>query len=103
MAKVKSVVVKFPASPSPDVLEYRPYMAEAPNAVGYDSPAFDLGNVTELDLSAIEGMTSKDGVYNLGITAVDDAGNVSSMSLAENVAINFAAPDPPGVIVVERS
>lgn len=103
MAKVKSIVVKYPASPSPDVVGYKLYMAAAPAPVDYDSPSFDLGKVTEVDISTLEGITSKDGTYNLGVTAVDDAGNESSISIVEGVAIDFAAPDPPGVIVVERS
>ena len=103
MAKLKDVKISFPASGSPDVAGYKLYMEEAPNPVNYDSPSWDLGTETSVDLATLDGMTSRDGIYNLGVVAVDDAGNESSMSIKEGVAIDFAAPDPPGGIVVERS
>lgn len=103
MAQVKSLIISFEASPSPDVSGYRLFMEEAPAAVGYESEYFDLGNVTEVDLASLEGMTTKSGTYNLGIVAIDGAGNLSSMSKAEGVVIDFVAPDPPGEIVVNRS
>ena len=103
MPNVKSLKISFPASESPDVVGYKLYMAEQPNTVDYDSESWDLGNVTEVDISTLQGMTTRDGVYNLGVVAIDDAGNESSMSIAEGVAIDFEAPNPPGLIVVERS
>ena len=103
MSKVKAVKISFPASGSPDVAGYKLYMSESPEPVGYDSPSWELGNITEIDLSTIEGMTTKNGTYNLGVVAVDGAGNESSMSKLEGVVIDFVAPDPPGQIVVKRS
>lgn len=103
MAKVKDVNLSFPGSGSPDVVGYKLYIETAPNPITYDSPSFDLGNNTSIDLSTLPGMTSQDGVYNLGITAVDDAGNESSFSLINDVPLDFAAPDPPGEITIVRS
>ena len=103
MAKVKNVVVSFPASDSPDVTGYKLYIEEAPNVVSYESVSFDIGNVTTIDLSKLDGMTTKDGIYNLGITAVDDAGNESSMSVVSDVPLDFVAPNPPGQITITRS
>lgn len=102
MAKVKSVNLSFPASNSPDVEGYKLYMEEAPVEVSYDSQAFDLGNNTSIDLATLDGMTTKDGIYNIGITAVDDAGNESSMSLISDVPLDFEAPNPPGQITIAR-
>ena len=99
---VKDVTLSFPASGSPDVASYNMYVEEAPNAVAYDSEKFDLGNNTTIDLATLTGMTTKDGVYNLGITAVDDAGNESSMSVIADVALDFVEPDPPGAITITR-
>ena len=89
---------------------YKLYMAEAPADVeavdengAYLAKSYDLGNMTEVDLSTLPGMTSNDGVYNLGVTAIDDAGNESSMSRAENVPLDFAAPDSPGALVIARA
>ncbi len=96
MAKVKGLTLSFPASTSPDVVGYKMYIEEAPNEVTYDSQSFDLGNETTVDIATLDGMSTKDGVYNVGVTAVDDAGNESSMSLAADVPLDFAAPNPPG-------
>lgn len=103
MALVKSVTLSFPASDSPDVVGYKLYMEEAPTVVAYESPSYDLGNNTSVDMSSLEGMTTKDGVYNLGVVSVDDAGNESSMSLLNDVPLDFLAPNPPGQITIVRS
>jgi len=97
---VKSVNMSFPASDSTDVVSYNLYVEETPKVVSFDSEVFDLGNNTNIDLSILEGMTTKDGIYNLGITAVDDVGNESSMSLLADVPLDFAQPNPPGLITI---
>ena len=97
-------MLKFKASDSPDVVNYKLYLEEAPNPVTYDSESVDLGNVADadgyivVDLSTFTELTTKDGTYNLGVTAIDDAGNESSMSKADNVPLDFVAPDPPGAL-----
>lgn len=103
MAKFKNVSMSFPASDSPDVVSYKLYVAEAPTEVTYDSESFDLGNNTTVDLSTLPSMTSKDGVYNIGVVAVDDAGNESSMSKMNDVPLDFLAPNPPGLLSIIRS
>ncbi len=107
MANVKTVTMKFPASGSTDVIKYNLYMEEAPTPVTFASEKFDIGNdvvdnIVSIDLSTVPGMTSKDGKYNFGIAAVDDAGNESSFSLIDNVPIDFVAPDPPGDLEIIR-
>lgn len=101
--KVKSLILSFEPSGSPDVTGYRLYMEEAPAEVNYDSQSWDIGSTTSIDISVLDGMTTKNGTYNLGISAVDGAGNESSMSKLEGVILDFEAPDPPGVISIERS
>jgi hypothetical protein len=102
MASVKKVSITFQPSASPDVVGYKLYMETAPNPVTYNSQMFDLGNNTTVDLDTLPGMTSTDGVYNIGISAVDDAGNESSFSTIDNVPLDFLAPDAPGAIVITR-
>jgi len=109
MANVKSVIMKFPASDSADVTGYRFYMEEAPTPVSYNSEVFDIieepgdDGIITVDLSTIPGMTTKDGLYNFGVSSLDDAGNESSLSLINDVAIDFVAPDPPGEITIVRT
>ena len=99
---VKSVTLSFPASDSGDVVNYKLYIEEAPNDVTFSSQSWELGNVTSVDLSTLEGMTTKDGIYNIGVTAIDDAQNESSMSLMNDVPLDFAQPNPPGQLSISR-
>jgi hypothetical protein len=100
--QVKSLTIKFDPSGSPDVAGYKLYMTESGTALSYASPSFDLGGATEVDISTLPGMTTQNGTYDLGVAAVDEAGNESSMSKAEGVVLDFVAPDPPGPVVVLR-
>lgn len=100
---VKTVDLSFPPSASSDVAGYNIYIEEAPTVVSYDSEKHDIGNTTSIDLSSLPGMTTKDGAYNIGITAYDSAGNESSMSLLNDVALDFVEPDPPGAITITRT
>ena len=102
MASVKKVILSFESSTSPDVVGYKLYMETSPSLVTYSSTSFDLGNNLTVDLSTLPGMTTTDGVYNLGISAVDDAANESSFSLIDNVPLDFLAPNAPGAITISR-
>lgn len=101
MSKLKSAVLRFPVSGSPDVINYKLYVEADPDPVTYDSPSWNLGNdpvdgYIETDLSEVDGVSTMDGIYNIGVTSVDDAGNESSMSQLDSVPLDFVAPDPPG-------
>lgn len=100
MAKIKPKVLSFDPSPSTDVVGYKLYMEVSPTAVNYGSKMIDLGLVTKVDLGALEGMKDSEGVYNIGIIAIDASGNESSMSLLNDVPLDFVAPNPPGAIVL---
>lgn len=103
MSKLKNLKISFGESDSPDVVAYKLYIEESPNPVTYDSESFELGNNTTIDMSTLPGIDTKDGVFNIGIVAIDDAGNESAMSKASDVPLDFIAPNPPGEIVIERS
>ena len=100
---LKKMEISFPPSGSPDVIGYKVFVQEAPDQVTHDSESWDIGNVTRIDLSTLDGMTTKDGTYNLGVCAIDDVGNMSSLSIADNIPLDFAAPDPPGLISFTNS
>lgn len=102
MAKVKSAILSFPVSPSPDVVNYKLYYAVAPEPVTYDSAFVDLGLETSYDLATLPGAVGLDIQFNLGVTALDEVGNESDMKLLENVSLDFAAPDAPGDLVITR-
>lgn len=109
MAKVNSCIIRFPPSASPDVTGYKLYVAMEPNVLNYSSQSYALGNpspggdgLIPVDLSLITGLAGLDGAYNIGVSAVDDAGNESSMSVKNGVQIDFIAPDPPGDVIVVR-
>lgn len=106
MSEVKSMFLRFEPSDSPDVVTNKMYMEEVPNEVNYDSPAFDIGNnlnaagLVEVDISTLPGMTTRDGVYNIGVAAVDDRGNEASMTLMNDVPFDFVAPNPVTGLVI---
>jgi len=106
MPKLKSILLRFPESGSPDVVGYQLYVEPNGVEVTYNSPGYDLVNIiaidgiVETDLSGIDGISTMDGIYNIGVTAVDDAGNESSMSTLDSVPLDFVAPNPPGPLSI---
>lgn len=105
MSEVKSMWLRFMPSDSPDVVTNKMYMEEAPSLVTRQSLSFDLGNnlniegLVEVDISVLPGMTTMDGIYNVGVSAVDDRGNEASMTLMNDVPFDFVAPNPVGSLV----
>ena len=98
MAKVKNVTLEFPGSDSADVVGYKLYIEESPTVVTHDSNYYDLGNNTSIVLNDI--MSNIDGVYNIGVVAVDDVGNESDFSLLDDVPLDFTPPNPPGQLTI---
>ena len=100
---IKKVMLGFPPSSSADVVGYKLYVQQAPDAVSYSSESFDIGNVTSIDLATISGMITKEGIFNIGVSAYDATGNESDMSIINDVALDFVQPDPPGAITITRT
>lgn len=95
MAKLASNKVGWARSSAEDVVGYRLRMAPAPAPVTYELPSFDVGDVTEYDFATDADFANTDGVFNLGLTAVDDAGNESDITTLDAVPIDLVAPDAP--------
>ena len=96
MAKIKSVSLTFPPSPSSDVVGYKVYMEPIPAAVTHSSPGFDLPGTSDVNLAEVlPGDT--DGTFNLGLVAIDDVGNESDFSLINAVPLEFVPPVSPGI------
>ena len=103
MSKVKGFVIKFAPSDSEDVVTNKLYVQESPTAVSYDSQSFDVGNTAVAGFVSVDMqklLPDVDSVYNIGVAAVDDAGNESDLSIKNNVPLDFAAPAAPGEILV---
>jgi hypothetical protein len=108
MAQVKTVTMSFPASASADVVSYKVYICDGGSDItaadgngNYVATSYNIGNNTSVALNTILGAV--DGVFNLGVTAVDDAGNESDMSVAPNIPLDFTVPATPGKIVIVQS
>lgn len=101
MAKIVSRTLTFPGSGSTDVAGYKLYIVDAAEQLTYESPSVDLGPNTTIDLATIA--SDKDGVFNIGVTAYDDAGNESDMSVANSVPLDFIAPNAPGALQIETA
>ena len=108
MAKLKPTFLRFKPSDSPDVVSNALYIRRAADGPvsavdsggNYLADRYILTNAPEpsgemrVDLTSIPGMITEDTTYNIGIAAVDDAGNESSMQVLNNVPLDFAAPNP---------
>ena len=80
MAKIKKRRLKWTASRSSQVVQYKLYWSEN-GEVHYDSPCVALGNITEIVLpDDVESFTPAGGPVVFGITAVDELGNESDMT-----------------------
>lgn len=116
MSLVKGIILAITASTSPDVVGNKLYMVDenlplvrdadgnVPGAQVFDlgKPAPDPDGKTRWDLAKLPNMTTNDGVYNLGVAAVDDAGNESSFLEIPSVPLDFVAPNAPTDGVIER-
>lgn len=115
MSILKETWLRWPVSDSPDVVTHKLYIEEAPGVIITDvddpnlSPSFDIGNTVveydgaphgEVNLASVPGMTSLDSIYNIGVAAVDDRGNEASLSLLNDVPLDFAAPSPVGGLII---
>lgn len=92
------VYLSFPPSTSPDVVGYQLYIETAPNPVTIESPFVPIGLDTRVCLN--EEFPELDGVFNVGVAAVDDAGNLSPLSVKGGVVLDFLAPNPVGDLVI---
>lgn len=115
---IKSAILAIVGSTSPDVLGHKLYVVPEGSGLVRDldgtvpgadefllgSPLPDVGDgKTRWDLSVLPGMSDKDGLFDLGIAAIDDAGNESAFFIIPGAALDFVAPDAPTDGAIERS
>jgi Tfp pilus assembly protein PilZ len=100
MGRVKKKRVRWELSSSPDVGIYRFYWSEH-GEVNYDSDHADFGRVTDLILpDDIPSFPLKTGSMELGVSAINHAGNESDITRL-TVDFNFDVPDAPQNLKVE--
>jgi len=104
MARVQSKTLKFSPSSSSDVTEYFVYFAPAatPTNLSYTSTKTSIGNPLPgadgkiaVDMSQFDLIRTLDGKYDIGLTAMDNGGNESSMATILGVELDFTAPSAP--------
>jgi hypothetical protein len=100
VAKIKKRILHWKASESPQVVGYKIYWSEG-DKVDYESPAANLGNVTQVLLpDDIAGFSPSKGPVEFGITAVDQQGNESDM-ITFAAAHQFNVPQAPQDVCME--
>lgn len=103
-----SANLKFKPSGSPDVVNYNLYYKAhedsvplTPNnsiaVVDLGKPDAEADGYIHVELNAIAALSGMDGLYDLGVAAVDDATNVSPLLVQglANISLDFLAPSPP--------
>ena len=110
MAILVPTILKFTPSTSPDVTGYALYIRKASDGAvnetdefgNYVAARFEVvpptpgeGEKAQIDLASIPGMITEDTTYNIGLAAIDDVGNESSLEMLTDVPLDFAAPNPP--------
>lgn len=100
MARVGTREFYWEASAAADVTGYRVYVEPETNPVTHNSPHIDVGDTLSVDLGGLANsgftpLVDADGVYNLGVSALDDMGNESDIAVAASVPLDFVPPLPP--------
>jgi len=98
MGKVRKRTVRW--EPSADVGKYRFYWSWK-GPVGYESDFVEVENKTTVILpDEVPSFPRMAGEIELGITAVNAAGNESDIAVAR-VYVDFTVPEAPKAITVE--
>ena len=98
MAKITKRTIKWNPSVAADVVSYRVYFEQDPIVVNYTSP-FKQVTTTQVVLpDDIPELGNIDGIVNIAVSAIDDAGNESDLVLA---SFNADFIPPVGVTGLE--
>ena len=98
MGKIRKRTVRWEASA--DAKKYRLYWSTQ-GPVGYDSEFFEVENKTTVILpDEVPSFPRMAGEIELGITAVNAAGNESDITVAR-VYVDLTVPEAPKAVTVE--
>jgi hypothetical protein len=99
MGKIKTRKIRWEPSTTPNV-KYRLYWCIG-GGVDYHSDHSDLGNATEINLPGdIPSFPLVSGTFQLGISAISEAGNESELTKT-TVQVDFTVPEAPKSLTVE--
>lgn len=103
-----SAILKFKPSVSQDVASYNLYFRpDEPNVpltkdntvatIDLGNPAPNVDGYIEIVLNEIDELQGLEGTYDMGVAAVDQAGNASALltSGLVDIQLDFLAPSPP--------
>ena len=101
-----NMIMKFAPSQSPGIVGYKMYMEKIPNLAHRGSYQIYLGmppidpadGKMYVNLAELDEIPTDTTRYNIGLVAFDDQGKESFFSRANNVKLEFDAPDSPGEI-----
>jgi hypothetical protein len=100
MGRIKKKKILWKASSSTDVVGYRIYWSKC-GEVNYSSERAELGKRTEVILpDQVPSFPLISAEMEVGITAINDAGNESEM-IALKAYFNFSVPAAPSNLRVE--
>ena len=95
MAKVKNYTIMWTKSTSTDVVGYKVYYVPESETLTYAAPNVEVGDVDTVAIPAdVPDFPLIDGIYKIGLSAVDDVGNESDI-IEKTVPFDLVAPDAP--------
>jgi len=102
MAKIAKRSISWGASTAPDVAGYKLYWKVGEGeVVDYLSDNQDVGNSISVTIpDDVPGFPMIESLIQLGVTAYDNVGNESDMTVMNDVPFDFTAPDAPTNMVV---
>lgn len=97
MSKIVSKTLWFDEVDPTDIKYYNVYFVKVPESITYDSPKIVMTAVAtqtayQVDIPAM--VPLGEGTYNLGVAAVDSAGNISDIDVMTS-PFDFTAPPAP--------
>lgn len=95
MSKVKDHTITWTKSTSVDVVGYKVYYVPETETLNYASPNVEVGDVDTVGIPVdLPDFPLIDGIYKIGLSAVDDVGNESDI-IEKTVPFDLVAPDAP--------
>lgn len=98
MSRLAPSIYRFVLSDSPDVVGYRFYYRQEPDATPSYSWDWDPVSIADAEtgLDLVSRFPGYEGPITVAATALDARGNESDFGGVASVTLDFQAPNPPG-------